>query len=340
MPLGYTESWGFVRIEGLSTATNGAVLSAPGSAVVSGAGTGELYIGFFGLLPQTQYTMQATFDVANASSSSVPYKPKVTISESFGANLAVTPAQPSYVFVDTELGTTTWSVDQSVVWTPRMFRNTTVIYSPVPVAPTLPAANAYDWRGTYIELDPATDSVGSAAAYTGWQIWEPYLRNMSTLTIPAPEISFDQSSRTFTPPLTFPQSSGPGADLTAQYQSFIFNALAGRWFGGSEVDGVGFSTGFDLTRTESPATLPAGGGTQDVTVSFVARDARYAHTGVELLVQAGDRSVDVDAGRDDRPRQRRRRQRRTARAARRVWTRLRSPSSGIRTTSSSAGRTR
>ena len=151
----------------------------------------------------------------------------------------------------------------------------------------MPAANAYDWRGTYVELDPATDSVGSAAAYTGWQIWEPYLRNMSTLTVPAPEISFDQSSQTFTPPLTFPQSSGPGADLTAQYQSFSFNALAGHWFGGSEVDGVGFSTGFDLTRTESPATLPAGGGTQDVTVSFVARDPRYAHTGVELLVQAG-----------------------------------------------------
>ena len=129
-PLGYTESWGFVRIDGLSTATNSAVVSAPGSAVVNDTGTSQLYIGYFGLLAQTQYTMHVTFDVTNPTSSPVPYRPRVTISESFGVNLTATQAQQSYAFADPDLGAATWSVDQSVGWTPRMFRNTTVSYSP------------------------------------------------------------------------------------------------------------------------------------------------------------------------------------------------------------------
>ena len=284
-PLGYSESWGYVRIDGLSTATNSAVVSAPGSAVVDDTGTNRLYIGYFGLLPQTQYTMQVTFDVTNPGSTSVPYKPRVTISESFGADLTATPAQQSYAFSDPDLGTTTWSVDQNVVWLPRMFRNTTVAYTPVSVVST-PTAQAYDARTAYLELPSATDSLSATSTYTGWRTWYASIGNTSALTVPAPQISVDRSSQTFTPPVTFPLSSGVGADLTAQYQSLAFSPLSGRSYGNAQVDGIPVTTGFDLTRTESPATLPAGGGTQDVTVTFVPRDPSYAHKAVSLVVQA------------------------------------------------------
>ena len=283
-PLGYSESWASVSIEGLSTATNSAVLSAPAGAAVDDVGTSRVQFTLYNLLPQTPYTMQVTFDVTNPNSSPVPYKPSVRISESFGANLTATPAQQSYTFTDPDLGTATWSIDQNVVWLPRMFRNTTVSYTPIPVLTV--AAWANDWRRAYIELSSDTDTVGSASVYTGWRTWDGEIVNASTLPTPAPQISVDQSSQSFTPAVTFPVASGVGTDLDTQYEAFSLGSLSGRAFGGSQVDGADLSTGFDVTRTASPATLPADGGTQDVTVTFVARDPRYAHTQVTFNVLA------------------------------------------------------
>ena len=186
----------------------------------------------YSLLPLTQYTVQVSFDVSNPNSSPVPYKPQVYIAESFGENLTLTAAQSSYGFSDPNLGTATWSVDQSVVWAPRMFRCTTLTYSPV----TIPTAAAWgnDWRRAYVELPAGTDAVPFDSINGGWRTWDAQIQNASTLVLPAPDISVDQSSLTFTPAVSFPLSSGVGADLSAQYQMFSLNALSGRAWGGAK----------------------------------------------------------------------------------------------------------
>jgi len=281
-----------VDIVGYDAAANGAVVSAPASSSVDGAGTSEVRVGFYPLLP-TQYTIQVTFDVTNNTASPAPFKPRVLISQSFSRGLGQSSVQPSTSYTDPELGTATWSVDQGVVWSGFVGRLTDVSYTPiaVPYVPTSPTAEGYDSRGTYVELPPETDSVSGATTYSGFRTWYAGIFNLGSATIPAPQISVDRSSQTFTPPVTFPLTTGVGADLTAQYQSLNLQTLSGRGSGNSQVDGVPVSTGFDLTRTLSPSTLPAGGGTQDVTVTFVPRAPDYAGKFVSITVEAVQASI-------------------------------------------------
>ena len=146
MPFGYTSAWTWIEIDGLSTATNSAVVSAPGSAFVSYAGTNHIGVSF-STLPQTQYTVQVTFDVTNPNAAAVPYKPRVYISEYYSAPRTATPqAQSSYTFTDPEPGTATWSLDQSVIWTPYVSLQATSI-SDTPIAVAAVAAGQATGEG-------------------------------------------------------------------------------------------------------------------------------------------------------------------------------------------------
>ena len=210
---------------------------------------------------------------ATQAQASVPPSALATGSAVVGADVRALPALALLP------GTFNW-------WLSLSHGDTTSSYSRLAVSGAMPVANAYDSRNVSVELSPTVDSVDASSSYTGWRTWQAGITNMSTLTVPAPQISVDQSSLTFTPTVTFPLSSPVGADITAQYQSFNFDPLSGRSYGNSQVDGVPISTGFDLTRTVSPATIPAEGGTQDVTITVIPRDPSYAHMPMSLVVQA------------------------------------------------------
>ena len=277
MPLGYTESWATVWIDGLSTASNSAIVSKPTSASSRDEGTGQVTV-WFAALPQTKYTIEVTFDVANGSSTSVPYKPHVTITETFAANLDITQAQPSYSFSDPDLGAATWSVDQSVVWAPRVYRMTEVAYAPVPVV-----SSVYTYIDNYNQMaEPANvDSVSADSTLSGKLTWYAAMCSETDSPLPTPSISVDQSSQTFTPPLSFPLATAPQSTL-AGGGCFNLNKLDGG-SNGSVVDKVATTSGFDLSRTMSPATIAAGGATQTVHVSLTPRASGNEEVWLEVM---------------------------------------------------------
>ena len=245
--------------------------------VLEDEGTGQVTI-WFAALPQTKYTIEVTFDVANGSSTSVPYKPHVTITEAFAANLDITQAQPSYSFSDPDLGAATWSVDQSVVWAPRVYRMTEVAYAPVPVV-----SSVYTYIDNYNQMaEPANvDSVSADSTLSGKLTWYAAMCSETDSPLPTPSISVDQSSQTFTPPLSFPLATAPQSTL-AGGGCFNLNKLDGGT-NGSVVDNVATTSGFDLSRTMSPATIAAGGDTQTVQVSLTPRASGNEEVWMEVM---------------------------------------------------------
>jgi len=149
----------------------------------------------------------------------------------------------------------------------------------------LPIAQAVDYRDARVSPAAAVDSVGATQPTDAARTWSAYMWNSGSTVVPAPTISVDTSSQTFAPPVTFPLSA-TGSDLQ-QWGSFTLHDIDGTPGHSHAVVG-GFTTGFDVSRTMSPATIPAGGGTQTVTVSATLRDPATASDALGIQVIPGD----------------------------------------------------
>jgi len=149
----------------------------------------------------------------------------------------------------------------------------------------LPIAQAVDYRDARVSPAAAVDSIAATQPTDAARTWSAYMWNSGSTVVPAPSISVDTSSQTFAPPVTFPLSA-TGSDLQ-QWGSFTLHDIDGTP-GHSHAVVSGFTTGFDVSRTMSPATIPAGGGTQTVTVSATLRDPATASDALGIQVIPGD----------------------------------------------------
>ena len=158
----------------------------------------------------------------------------------------------------------------------------TVLWKP---ATPPPVAQVSVFRSAYVRPDAAVNSVGAAQPMPATRTWSSSLWNTGSAVLPAPTISVDGSSQTFAPPVMFPLST-TGADLQ-QWGSFVLHDLDGTP-GNSHAVVAGFSTGVDVSRTMSPAAIPAGGGRQTVTVSVTMRDPGTAGDALGIQVVPSD----------------------------------------------------
>jgi hypothetical protein len=145
----------------------------------------------------------------------------------------------------------------------------------VEVLPAVPQASAGDSRVSTIST--TGDAFGATQSAPATLTFNPYilLRNPgSGAVLHAPSITAT-SSLTFAPPVGMPHTES-GTDLAGPRTLFEMTALSGDVSfsgstGNSRSSSPAVSPGFDLSRSATPASIPAAGGTQTVTVSLTAR---------------------------------------------------------------------
>ena len=233
------------------------------------------------------YTLTVQIHVPNSSSTMRTFKPMVYAGAGFHVNVdAGTPPAdgPSTTVRDDLLGGTfTFSFGAPIHWTHNLWRQQALnfdgLWSGVPVA------HVGVYRITHVTPDASVDSIDALQPSTATLTWSAYLWNYGSDVIPVPAIALDGSSQTFVPPVMFPLSV-TGADLQ-HYDALWLNNVDG-YTGHSHADVAGAKTGFDVSRTMSPQTIPVGGGTQTVTVSATLRDPQTAANGLSIDIIPGE----------------------------------------------------
>ena len=131
-----------------------------------------------------------------------------------------------------------------------------------------------------------TDSVSADARYAYAQLgWTAQLYNTGQSPLASAQISLDGSSRTFTPPVTFPYTVTADS-LGSGWQSLTLDRFCGVCGSGTAAEAAGLAPGLDASRTFSTTTVPPGGVTQHVTISLTSQDESYAGGGVAISVDA------------------------------------------------------
>jgi len=117
-------------------------------------------------------------------------------------------------------------------------------------------------------LPPTTTSVQAGTTQNGTRSWDFFLGNNSSTPVTGPTVTIDSG---YSPSLFPGVSSFP---VTATQASLA----SGQQFSGgpllSDIP-VGFTPGYDSSRTVSPSTIPAGGTQQTVVITITPADARY-----------------------------------------------------------------
>ena len=132
---------------------------------------------------------------------------------------------------------------------------------------------AFDGPTDNVFLPPDATSVQAGTTQSGTRSWNIFLGNNSQTSVTNPTITvssglspslFPDEVSSF--PVTASQNSlGPGEGLSALPTGDLNSLIP-----------VSFTTGYDSTRTVSPAVIPAGGGRQTVVITMTLADARYA----------------------------------------------------------------
>jgi hypothetical protein len=231
------------------------------------------------------YTLTVKIHVANPASIARAFKPVLYTGASYYVNVDVggPPGDGPSTTVHDDLlgGTFTYSLGAPVHWSHHLLRAQVLhfagLWSGGPVY-------AEVFHATTVEPDAAVDAVGAAQTVPATLHWTAYMWNAGSQVLSSPKISVDGSSQTFDPPATFPLSI-TGTDLQVQGVLSLFDFDTGA---GGHVVNTETTSGFDASRTMSPTVIPAGGGTQTVTVSAAVRDPRQAGHQVSLFVRPAD----------------------------------------------------
>ncbi len=228
------------------------------------------------------YVLTMDVDVPAGSGDASEYTPFVT---AYGSILdsSQSSTRSSTQIGDGELGGTfTFSAAADVNWLESTYDYYRVDLAPRP--PLQRRATAEVSRFGNVNRRSTVDSIDGTRTWLGSLGWGADLFNNDQSIVPGAQVTLDGSTQTFTPPLTFPVTSGPPTDLSqGQYVTLEESDPVG-----SGVDGVPITTGIDLSRSVSSNVAAGTGGRVTATVDITPRDPADAGGTAWVFVSPAD----------------------------------------------------
>jgi len=136
---------------------------------------------------------------------------------------------------------------------------------------------ALEGAADHVFLPPTTTSAQAGTTQNGTRSWDFFLSNNSSTQVTSPTVIIDSG---YSPSLFPGVSSFPVTESQASLAS-------GQQFSGgpllSDIP-VGFTLGYDSSRTVSPSTIPADGTQQTVVITITPADARYTSSPDSFVV--------------------------------------------------------